>query len=267
MKFLLIVNKDKSNSQKFADEVIKEITACKASYSLIEKGEIDASGDIAILIGGDGTVLINAIYLAKNKLPLFMINTGGLGFLANINTLEDIKSSIKKLINNEYTKENRTMLCGEIIRDGKKIEEDFAINDVVFRPFVSTKTLKLSVSINGASISKYVADGFVVSTPTGSTAYNLSAMGAIIEPNASVFSMLPICAHSFNNRSIIFNDNKTLSISVDSDKQILSFDGNRNYDLQKGDVINIKKSKDTLSFILFDENNFFKNLKEKIRNI
>ena len=101
MKFLLIVNKDKSNSQKFADEVIKEIASCGASYSLLEKESSQMDGDIAILIGGDGTVLINAVSLAKNKLPIFMINTGGLGFLANINTLEDIKLSIKKLINNE----------------------------------------------------------------------------------------------------------------------------------------------------------------------
>ncbi len=267
MKFLLIVNKDKSNSQNFADEVIKEISSVGAQYSLLEKESSIMDGDIAILIGGDGTVLINAVSLAKNKLPLFMINTGGLGFLANINSIEDIKPSIKKLIDKEYKLEERTMLCGKVVRDGKEISTDFAINDIVFRPLNSTKTLKLSVSINGASISKYVADGFVVSTPTGSTAYNLSAMGAIIEPNASVFSMLPICAHSFNNRSIIFNDNKELTISVDSDKQIISFDGNRNYDLTKGDIINIKKSSDTLNFILFDENNFFKNLKEKIRNI
>ncbi len=267
MKFLLIINKDKSNSQRFADEVIKEIKSAGAEYYLLEGDDTERKGDVAILIGGDGTVLINAIYLARNKLPLFMINTGGLGFLANINKIEDIESSIKKLINKEYVLQKRTMLCGEVVRDGKIVATDFAINDIVFRPQNSTKTLKLSVSINGESISKYVADGFVVSTPTGSTAYNLSAMGAIVEPNSEVFSMLPICAHSFNNRSIIFNDNKELSISIDSDKQILSFDGNRNYDLSKNDIIKIRKSSDTLNFILFDENNFFKNLKEKIRNI
>lgn len=267
MKFLIIVNKEKSNSEKFAKEVVGEIKSHNFSYDFLSDGEPSDKYDVAILIGGDGTVLTNSIYLARHKLPVFMINTGGLGFLANINKLEDIKSSIQRLIIKEYDIECRTMLHGEVIRGDEKISEDFAINDVVFRPQNATKTLKISVEVNGEHISKYVADGFIVSTPTGSTAYNLSAMGAIIEPNSEVFSMIPICAHSFNNRSIIFNDNKVVTISVDSDKQILSFDGNRIHELQKNDKIIIDKSSDTLNFISLDKNNFFKNLKEKIRTI
>lgn len=267
MKFLIIVNKEKSNSEKFAGEVIEVIKSHKSDYVFLDNNEPSDKFDIAILIGGDGTVLTNSIYLAKHKLPVFMINTGGLGFLANINKIEDIKESINRLVNKNYDIEYRTMLLGEVIRSGEKIAENSAINDIVFRPQNSTKTLKISVEVNGEYISKYVADGFIISTPTGSTAYNLSAMGAIVEPNSEVFSIIPICAHSFNNRSIIFNDNKSVTISVDSDKQILSFDGNRIIELQKGDKIVIKKSKDTLNFISFDKNNFFKNLKEKIRTI
>ena len=226
--------------------------------------ELAANVDLLIVIGGDGTMLRVARKSAGSGVPLLGINTGRLGFLTQL-TSEQVQSAFDRLESGEYELESRSLRSGQ----GKIGQEEFseiALNDFVLSRGIKSRMIELEVFVDEQFVSRYLCDGLVISTPTGSTAYSLSAGGGIILPNAEVFSISPICPHSFQNRTVVVNNSSTITIKVRSEKlqTILAVDGQKHFELNRGDVISCKRSRKELFLVRFPGSSFFSTLREKL---
>ncbi|WP_251859497.1 NAD(+)/NADH kinase [Clostridium sp. Marseille-Q2269] len=218
--------------------------------------------DAVIVLGGDGTILGTARALAKYEVPMFGINRGHLGFLAEIE-LEDCKKAIKKLFKGQYKIEDRIMLKCDL----KKInEEDFlALNDIVLTKGNLSRIVKYSIYVDDVWYTTFVADGVIVATPTGSTAYSLSGGGPIVYPDLDVLEVTPICPHSLGIRPLILNGNSKINIKVLKryEDPVLTIDGQR-YKKVTVDEVTISKSKYKCKLIKFQKGNYFEILRTKI---
>jgi len=218
------------------------------------------SADCVLVLGGDGTLLRAAGELAHLNIPFLGINMGNLGFLAEVDR-GHIESALDKIINGEYIIEKRMMLDGG---------ENSALNDVVIIGNKSMQLIYFDLYVNGLKLTNYVADGMVVSTPTGSTGYNLSAGGPIIEPRADMILLTPLCAHSMRSRSIILSSDDEVVIEItkgkNDEEQAVDavFDGHKRILMKTGDRIRITKSEKSTSIIKISELNFFEILKQKL---
>jgi len=212
--------------------------------------EIPPEVDCVIVLGGDGTLLRAARNLVNLGLPFLGINLGHLGYLTegDKNNVSDI---LERVIANEYILEERMMLAGRITRDdGTVVCEDVALNDITINRSRSLKVIKFKVYVNGKFLYLYTADGIVISTPTGSTAYNLSCGGPVVEPTARLFVITPIAPHSLNNRSLILSAEDRIELELlgsekDLDSQVeyvTYFDGDSAVQLKPGDRIAIERS-------------------------
>ena len=228
--------------------------------------EIRERADIMIVIGGDGTILRFCRLLCKKETPVLGINMGRLGFLAEVE-VEDLERGMNALINGEYSIEKRSMLYGSIIRDGRTADKFNALNDIVvscssFKRMVNTK-----IRIDGVLAGSYASDGIIAATPTGSTAYSLSAGGPIVDSSLDVTVLTPICPHTLSSRSIIVPTYKPIEIEVWSKSSkglLLTVDGQEGFYLQNDDVVRICRSRYKSHLIKIDNRNFYDILKTKI---
>jgi len=222
--------------------------------------------DMAISIGGDGTLLGVCRKFATYDIPVCGINIGNLGFLADIE-IDELENKLNKIISGNYHVEERLLLSGSI--KNEQGEEKFlgnAINDVVVTKGSMSRMLHLGLGINDVHLMNYKADGIIVSSPTGSTAYSLSAGGPIMNPNIKALLLTPICAHTFNIRPLVVNENDVVHISIAEIRQdtIITFDGQESFRLQPGDEIIVRKSKKTASIVKFDDKEYYNVLMGKL---
>lgn len=228
--------------------------------------EIRERADIMIVIGGDGTILRFCRLLCKKETPVLGINMGRLGFLAEVE-VEDLERGMKALIEGDYKIERRSMLYGSIIRGGRPVDKFNALNDVVvscssFKRMVNTK-----IKIDGVLAGSYASDGIIAATPTGSTAYSLSAGGPIVDSSLDVTVLTPICPHTLSSRSIIVPTYKPIEIEVWSKSAkglLLTVDGQEGFYLQNDDVVRICRSRYKSHLIKIEDRNFYDILKNKI---
>ncbi|MBE7045995.1 MAG: NAD(+)/NADH kinase [Ruminococcaceae bacterium] len=228
--------------------------------------EIRERADIMIVIGGDGTILRFCRFLCKKETPVLGINMGRLGFLAEVE-VEDLERGMKALIEGDYKIERRSMLYGSIIRGGRPVDKFNALNDVVvscssFKRMVNTK-----IKIDGVLAGSYASDGIIAATPTGSTAYSLSAGGPIVDSSLDVTVLTPICPHTLSSRSIIVPTYKPIEIEVWSKSAkglLLTVDGQEGFYLQNDDVVRICRSRYKSHLIKIEDRNFYDILKNKI---
>lgn len=240
-------------------------------YKLIGKGtpvddqELFLLSDIIISLGGDGTLLHAACRAALANKPIMGINMGNLGFLTDVDFLH-AESALKAIKENRYSKEKRMLLSGTVIRDQEKHPSFVALNDIGIMKELVSRIIHLKARVNNHDINTYSGDGLLVSSPTGSTAYSLSAGGPIVNPSLECLLLTPICPHSLNARSIITNSNDIIEIEVMSqDRNItLTADGRAEAILHAGDKVLVKKSDIYVELIRTKEQNFFKLLHEKI---
>lgn len=227
-------------------------------YTVTPIDNLDKSIDIAIVAGGDGTLLRAARYYAQFFIPVFGINLGRLGFLAQ-SSPNEIKNSIQKIINGDYKCEDRIMLSANPGRLS-------ALNDIVIKSDAFSRTARMFVSVNGDKICDYIADGLIISTPTGSTAYNISAGGPILVPRLNAFIIVPICPHSLNARPLVIPSNEKIEItSADNTRRLkMSADGQNTYSVQENGVITIRKHKHKARLILLNDQSFYSVLKQKL---
>lgn len=210
--------------------------------------QIPDDTECIVVIGGDGTMLQAARDLKNKDIPMIGVNLGKLGFLAEIEK-EAVEDTLGKLCKDEYVIESRMMLQGSVYRNGKCIYEDIALNDIVTGRSNSLRVVDFKVYVNQQFLNFYSADGMIISTPTGSTAYNLSAGGPILEPCASIIAITPICAHALGARSIVLSADSDIRIEICEDRHMEEletmayFDGNASCTLRAGDRIEIQKSK------------------------
>lgn len=221
--------------------------------------------DIAVTVGGDGTIIHAAKYSARFNKPLIGVNVGRLGFAADVE-VDEIDKLIN-ILNGKYSVEKRILLDVEVVKkDGSK--HYLAVNDAVIARGQLSKIIDLQLSLDGEEISKYRADGLLFSTPTGSTAYSLSAGGPILAPQMECILMTPVCPHSLFSRSVLFDGNSELSVSVKIPSEcccVLTIDGEKNVDILAEDKVIIKKSELKLELASIHKRNFYRKLNEKLK--
>ncbi|MGI5825385.1 MAG: NAD(+)/NADH kinase [Bacillota bacterium] len=220
--------------------------------------------DFAIILGGDGTIIHAARVLSQFDIPLFGINLGQLGFLTAIEKA-NLKEKLEKFVSGNYVIEERMLLYAEVVREGKIIINGSAQNDVVINNDIS-RTIEANLSIDDHHAMSYVGDGLILATPTGSTAYSLSAGGPILVPNAENIIVTPISAHNLYARPIITDGNSRVTVSFGFKNSFgkITFDGQSSYQLEPKDLIVISKCQYKSKFIWIEESTFFDNLHKKL---
>ena len=239
------------------------------AYRYTDRRTVPEDTDCVICLGGDGTLIQAARDLAGRKIPLFGINMGHLGYLTQIGHEEDILPAMRDLMEDHYRLESRMMLKGCVISGGKVVMEDIALNDIVLNR-MGIDAFRFELAVNGQLFNEYSADGMVVATPTGSTAYNLSAGGPIVAPEADLMVLTPLCPHSLNSRSIVLPPDSHLSLRIQTTgrtKVSLSFDGDTVVDIEPGDTIEIAKSEIETTLIQLKQVPFLENIRNKMKQI
>lgn len=231
-----------------------------------EVEEICNKCDLIICLGGDGTFLKTARTAYLYEIPILGINLGSLGFLTDIEKGE-IDKSVESIFSNKYKIEERMMIASKIYKNGKLFAEDVAINDVVISRAGIPRILNLSTFIDDNFLDVFPGDGIVVSTPTGSTAYSLSAGGPIAEPTSKLIIVTPICPHIIYSRSFISGDERRIKICVSDGFEhtaIVTIDGQKIYEITGGDYIEIEKTDSKVKMLKIHSKNFFTILRNKI---
>ena len=219
--------------------------------------------ELCIVLGGDGTMLQAARSIAYMDIPLIGINLGTMGYLTEVdeNAVDD---ALEKILNGEYEIEDRMMLRGEI--EGKK---DYSLNDIIVTRYQDIATIGYKIDVNDQFLCSYYADGLIVSTPTGSTGYNMSAGGPIIEPLANMILVTPVCPHTLNSRSLVFSPETKIEVELmtkrdgSNQQAIASFDGSGTLLMNTGDRIKIKKSKKTTKILRLNRVSFLEVISKK----
>jgi NAD+ kinase len=219
-----------------------------------------------VVLGGDGTLLGAARKVGGHGIPILGVNLGGLGFLTSI-PIDRLYSSIEMILSGDLEVEDRLMIETKILRDEKEVFCFKSLNDVVINKGALARIIDLDVFINDEFLTTYRSDGLIISTPTGSTAYNLAAGGPILYPTMSNFIVTPICPFTLTNRPIILPDSETVLITMgkkSEEEVILTFDGQVGFDLLHGDKVLIYKSKERIELFKSPDQTYFEILRKKM---
>lgn len=281
MKTAVVVNLSKEEAISCAGEIsllmlsnnaeVFMLSECAPFYKGVKVSYTDTIEelfricDIAITVGGDGTIIHAAKYAARFDKPLIGVNVGRLGFAADIEI--DGISELTRILDGDYSVEERVLFDVEVIKNGVS-KSYLAVNDAVIARGQLSKIIDLQVTLDDEEIAKYRADGLLFSTPTGSTAYSLSAGGPIIAPQLDCILMTPVCPHSLFSRSVIFDGNSVLTVSVKIPSEcccVLTIDGEKNIDILADDIVKIRKSDLKLKFVSINKRNFYRKLNEKLK--
>lgn len=227
--------------------------------------EIGRSADLAIVIGGDGTMLAAARNLAHHKVPLAGINQGRLGFMTDI-ALSEMSDSVGAILEGRHTIEERALIEAEILRGGKSLLRTVALNEAVVTKGAQARLIEFKLAIDGEYVYRLRADGVIVATPTGSTAYALSAQGPILQPTVRAFALVPLNPHVLSARPVSVSDSSVIEIellhAIDARAH---FDGFALTELQEGDRLVLKRSADSIRFVHPPGYSYFTMLREKLR--
>lgn len=246
------------------------ISGRKEGYRYTDACQVPEDTHCVVTLGGDGTLIQAARDLAGRRIPMLGVNLGNLGYLTQVGRQEEMAGLLDDLITDQYQLERRMMLKGTVIRQGTIIKEDLALNEVVIARREMLRLLKLRVFVNGEALHQYQADGMIVATPTGSTAYNLSAGGPIVEPTASMTILTPICSHALNGRSIVLSAEDRIEIEVlghEQEGQSAVFDGDTFVHLNVGDRLRIERSETETILVKLKAVSFLDNLRSKLAGI
>ncbi len=279
MRFFLTVNLDKSNAEACTELVLKkllslggEISMSKENAAFVQKypsvtlGEIHSlmpDCDIVISIGGDGTLIHAAKFALPFDKPVLGINTGRLGFLTRMEQNEF--GRLGRLFSGDYLVENRMMLELTYQKEDGAEERVCALNDIVLSRGSLSRIIDLSIDCGGKPVSRYRADGLIFSTPTGSTAYSLSAGGPVVEPSVECIVMSPVCPHSLFARTVVFAADREVTVRTSferSNEAYVTIDGAEGFPIRPGDCVTVRKSGRYAKLISFDQS-FFEILSKK----
>jgi NAD+ kinase len=222
--------------------------------------------DWVVVLGGDGTLLGAARKIGKYGIPILGVNLGGLGFLTGI-PLERLYPVVEMMIDGRIDLETRIMLEAKVLRKGEAVCRFQVLNDVVINKRTLARIIDLDVTIDGEFLTTFRADGLIISTPTGSTAYNLSAGGPILYPTMETLILTPICPFALTNRPIIIPDTAVIQIEMgkaSEEKVILTFDGQVGFDLYHGDKVVIQESKEKIRLLRPPDHSYFNILRTKL---
>jgi len=229
------------------------------------KAELPGQVDLLIVLGGDGTLLSMARAVGDLGVPLLGVNLGGLGFLT-ATTLEEMFPALEAYLGGRMAIEERMLLAARVIRNGQPLCEYAALNDVVITKSAMSRIIDLSVSVDGRYATAYRADGLIISTPTGSTAYSLSAGGPILFPTMDAVVLTPICSHTLTNRPIVVPGTDRIEVSLLADQEVMAtMDGQVGVGLREGDTVEIRKAASRIRLVRFPQKDFFSVLRTKLK--
>ncbi len=232
----------------------------------LQREEIPVRSDLLIVLGGDGTLLSAARITAERKVPILAVNLGGLGFLTTVSQ-DELYPILEEIFSGKHRVSERVMLEAEIVRDGTVIRRQIALNDAVLNKEALARIMDLELRINGEYVTTYKADGLILSTPTGSTAYSLAAGGPIVYPTVEAFIVTPICPHTLTNRPLVIPDSAKIEIScrAGDDSAFLTLDGQVGIELAHGDYIRVHKAPDRLYLVRPERKTYFQILRSKLK--
>ena len=233
--------------------------------STLDKRGVSEQADLLIALGGDGTLLGVARAAHPYNVPILAVNLGSLGFLAAI-SIEELYPTLENILAGKFEIENRMLLNACVWRNGDKVENHNVLNDIVINKSVVARVINLQVFVNDQYMTSYRADGLIIATPTGSTAYSLSAGGPIIHPSMHTLVLSPICPLMLTNRSILIPDQSVIQVKLSGkyDNVRITLDGQEGYDMKAEDILEIKKTKTTLQLIRGPNKNYYQILRDKL---
>ncbi len=246
--------------------VEEELAVCSGLLVGCPRQELPSRIDLLVVLGGDGTLLSAARLLAGSQVPLLGVNAGGLGFLTEV-ALEEMFQVLQQVLEGEITITQRSLLDAVVWREGEKVASHSVLNDVVVNKGVLARIIDLETHIDDYYLTTFKADGLIISSPAGSTAYNLSAGGPIVHPALGCIILTPICPHTLTNRPIILPEDRTIRVSLGSvyGEVYLTFDGQVGYRLIDGDLLEVRTSPHRLSLIKSPHRSFYEVLRSKLR--
>ena len=272
-RVLIVTNDGKDADYAITNQVKEYLTQAgkiclqcpKDENNAIVSEQIPPDLDYAIVIGGDGSFIEVARALRGRDVPILGVNMGTLGYLTEVE-LTNIEGALERVVKGRYTVEKRMMLEGSF--DGERM--DLALNDIVVARKGAVRVIHFRLFVNGELLNSYEADGVIISTPTGSTAYNLAAGGPIVEPTASMIVITPICPHSLQARSLVVSGEDRIMIEIgrrrktQKEEAMVTFDGRSAQEMETGDRIEIYKAQETTQLIRLKGRSFYQVLQNKI---
>jgi NAD+ kinase len=235
--------------------------------AVLNRWELAKGCDLAIVVGGDGTLLNAARSLADADVAVLGVNLGRLGFLADVSPGE-MHERLDEILAGQYEEEHRSLIHASVLRDGRRVSESDALNDVVIHKWDIARMIEVDTTIDGRFLNSLRADGLIVSTPTGSTAYALSGGGPILDPALKALVLVPICPHTLSNRPIVVSDRVKIEIVVrgeNSTEAQITWDGQVNFELTSGDRVRIKRKDHDLRLIHPRNHDHFDIMRKKLR--
>jgi NAD+ kinase len=221
---------------------------------------------LLLVLGGDGTLLAAARLAAPRGIPVLPINMGSLGFLTNF-TLQELHPALDDTLEGRFSLSERVLITVDLERSGKIIDTQRVLNEVVINKGALARMIELELGIDGDFVCRYRADGLIIATPTGSTAYSLSAGGPIVHPTVESFVITPICPHMLSDRPLVIRDSSTIEmkLSGNTESVFLTLDGQRGIPLQPGDIVRAARAKELLKLIQPPKKSYFEILRNKLK--
>jgi NAD+ kinase len=240
--------------------LVPELTVAQAG-----RGELPGQVDVIVVLGGDGTLLAVARAVGELGLPILGINLGGLGFLT-ATTLEEMLPAVDALLAGRMVVEERMMLATRVQRGPSGVGDFLALNDVVVMKSAMSRIIDFSLSVDGQRATAYRADGVIIATPTGSTAYSLSAGGPILFPTMDALVLTPVCSHTLTNRPIVLPGTQRVEVTMLSSQEVmLTVDGQVGFGLREGDRIEVERAQARIRLARFPQKHFFSVLRTKLK--
>jgi len=237
----------------------------KSALPVSSRKEMMANADLVVVLGGDGSLLGTARLSGRGSAPVIGINLGELGFLTESDH-GDLHRSLAKVLEGRYELQHRSMLKVSVLRGKKRVVASQALNDAVVTRGTFSRPLRLRARVDGEELAGYIGDGLIVATPTGSTAYSLSAGGPVVEPTMSAILVTPISAHTLTSRPVVLPDRSvvTIEIEADCDDAVLTLDGQEWFELEGSDRVELTRSPNRAAIVTTKDSGFFAVLHEKL---
>ena len=285
-KFLIVTNQDKDKDLSVTKEIQRYIISrgreCQLADPIqgtnpVETGYTDMTRlqdniDCVIVLGGDGTFIQTVRDFAGLDVPMVGVNMGTVGFLTTIE-LEDLHDGLDALIDGDYTIQNRMLLRGTVYRQNRRLQKSIAFNDVIVTRSGFSRLVELKIYVNNQLLDIYAADGVIISTPAGSTGYNLSAGGPVVFPETEMMIITPICPHSLSARSVVVSAQAKIKVEIgrrrktQKEEALVTYDGDTVYDLESSDVVEIVRSSKMVPVVSVRQKSFCDILRNKMKNV
>lgn len=238
--------------------------ALLGSVTAVPKAQLHRDADLLVVLGGDGTMLGVAPFIRGRGAPVLGINTGRLGFLTDA-PAEEALAAVQSVLGGRYETDSRLLLRAEVVHRGRRLSSHQVLNDVVINKSVLARIIELETHVDGKYLCTYKGDGLIVSTPTGSTAYSLSAGGPIVEPSVGVIVLSPICPHTLTNRPMVLDDGARVEVVLRTDEDVsVTLDGHEGVGLSNGDVVRVRRSMNRVSLVRASGRTYYDVLRDKL---